>query len=99
MLDVGENDLHALLEVGIVVLDLRAIAHEALRHDLPPRYDHGGRWPCRHGRRRVSQLILSRNSSSAFPTRSSLRVSTTVRFGLATYQASAVIWYLTIQSL
>ena len=39
------------------------------------------------------QLILSRNSSIALPMRSSRLVSTTVRFGLATYQKSAVIWW------
>jgi len=37
------------------------------------------------------QPILSRNSSVALPMRSSRLVSTTVRFGLATYQKSAVI--------
>src|SRR5262249_49882987 len=41
---------------------------------------------------------LSSSSSTALPTFSSLRVSATVRFGLATYQPSAVIWWLAIQS-
>src|SRR5262245_42543029 len=43
--------------------------------------------------------ISSRNPSTALPMRPSRRVSATVRFGLATYQASAAIWCLTIQSL
>src|SRR5262245_40958830 len=46
-----------------------------------------------------SYEILSRNSSTAAPTFPRRRVSATVRFGLATYQASAVIWCLTIHSL
>src|SRR5262245_8573902 len=46
-----------------------------------------------------AQPTLSRNSSTALPTRSSLCASATDRFGLDTYQASAVSWWLTIQSL
>jgi len=43
--------------------------------------------------------ILSRSSSTALPTFSSLFASGTVRFGEATYQPSAVIWLPAIQSL
>src|SRR5262245_19965695 len=45
-----------------------------------------------------SYAILSKNSSTALPTRSSFLVSVAVRFGLLTYQASAAIWCLAIQS-
>src|SRR5262245_3070691 len=41
---------------------------------------------------------LSSSSSTALPTFSSFRVSAAVRFGLLTYQASAAIWCLAIQS-
>ena len=46
----------------------------------------------------VPQFILSRNSSSALPIFSSLFVSTTVKFGLATYQKCAWTWCLTMKS-
>src|SRR5215475_2933627 len=48
---------------------------------------------------RFGYPILSSSSSTALPTFSSRQVSATLRFGLATYQASAVCWFLTIQSL
>src|SRR5215510_540573 len=47
----------------------------------------------------VTQPILSSSSSTALPTRSSLCASATDRLGLETYQASAVSWWLTSQSL
>src|SRR5262245_8026732 len=47
---------------------------------------------------RVLYPILSRSSSTALPTRSSRRVSATVRFGLATYQASAAVWCAAMKS-
>src|SRR5262245_3921374 len=43
--------------------------------------------------------ILSRNSSTAFPTFSSRFVSATVRLGDATYQVSAGIWKPAMKSL
>src|SRR5215831_5612946 len=46
----------------------------------------------------VGYPILSRNSSAALPMRFSRRMSRTVRSGWATYQPSAAIWYLAIQS-
>ncbi len=47
---------------------------------------------------RCGYPTLSRSSSTALPTFSSFRVSAAVRFGLLTYQASAAIWCLAIQS-
>src|SRR5262245_52539737 len=48
---------------------------------------------------RCNYPTLSRNSSTALPTRSSRCASATDRFRLDTYQAAAVIWCLTSQSL
>src|SRR5215510_16200322 len=47
---------------------------------------------------RFGYPILSRNSSAALPMRFTWEMSRTVRSGWATYQPSAVIWCLTIQS-
>src|SRR5262245_58990141 len=47
---------------------------------------------------RFGHPILSRNSSAALPIRFTWEMSRTVKSGWATYQPSAVIWYLTIQS-
>src|SRR5215510_1944535 len=47
---------------------------------------------------RFGYPILSRNSSAALPTRFTRWMSRTVRSGWATYQPSAVTWWLAIQS-
>ena len=47
---------------------------------------------------RIGYPILSRKSSAALPTRFTRWISRTVRSGWATYQPSAVIWCLAIQS-
>src|SRR5262245_18575383 len=47
---------------------------------------------------RLGYPILSRNSSAALPMRFTWEMSRTVKSGWATYQPSAEIWYLTIQS-
>src|SRR6185295_7069703 len=49
-------------------------------------------------RERLHPLIVSRNSSTALPTRFSRWMSRTVRSGWATYQPTAGIWCETIQS-
>src|SRR5262249_850048 len=49
--------------------------------------------------RRCAYPTLSSSSSTAFPPRSSLWASAKERPGWETYQASAVIWFLTSQSL
>src|SRR5262249_54356597 len=58
---------------------------------IPAQNAGGGSVPCGYP-------ILSRNSSTALPVRFSFVMSRTVRSGWATYQPSAVIWYLAIQS-
>ena len=45
-------------------------------------------------RRECYSETLSRNSSAAAPIRLSLLISATVRSGWATYQPSALIWWL-----
>src|SRR6266850_480866 len=90
-----EERLNASLEIRLVPFNVRTVAHKVLSHCCPLLSGERRVAPERDlpfFRCSVRQPILSRNSSTALPIRVSLRVSATVRSGLATYQPSAVTW-------